>query len=66
MTFTRDKLESDSSFGISGTPSSVAFLHPAYADDANKLLGLPALDSGEIHYGTALTLCGTIALGIVP
>jgi hypothetical protein len=38
--------------------STITILHPGYSGNWNRLVMLPALDGGGVHYGTALTICG--------
>ncbi|KAI1149084.1 hypothetical protein F4825DRAFT_431757 [Nemania diffusa] len=62
MAITRDKYgEPDPPSTSSNAQSTITILHPGYSDGSNKLLILPGLDCGGVHYGTALTFCGIIA-----
>ncbi|KAK4133998.1 hypothetical protein BT67DRAFT_442514 [Trichocladium antarcticum] len=47
--------------GLPVQPPIVHFRHPGYAEGSNRLLSLPALDSGGIDYDVALAACGIIA-----
>lgn len=42
-------------------PPNINFRHPGYKDGYNRLLILPTLDNGGIHYETALIACAILA-----
>lgn len=61
MVTIRAPLEADVGTPATRSPRVVEFLHPAYPDGANLLLGLYALDDGGIDYDTAHAACCIIA-----